>query len=144
MTDQHQCDNCGAILAEDDLFCGECGAPQPAAQPTPEAAEPGPAPSAVPGSEPVPEAVSPATPAKSARTPGQFRTAGIIAVTLAVSAAALLCAMGLFVAFLVPDGETGLTATQDMLIFSGLCCFCPGALAVIVAVVVWVLVIRRK
>lgn len=144
MTDHHQCDNCGAILAEDDLFCGECGAPQPAAQSTPEAAQPGPAPTAAPGSEPVPEAASSAAPAKSTRTPRQFRTAGIIAVTLALAAAALLCAMGLFTTFLVPDSETGLTATQDMLIFSGLCCFCPGALAVIVAVVVWVLVIRRK
>jgi hypothetical protein len=144
MPDHHQCDNCGAILAKDDLFCGECGAPQPAAQTTPEAVEASPAPSAAPGVEPAPKAGSPSAPAKSARTPAQLRTAGIIAVTLAVTVAVLLCAMGLFTAFLVPDGETGMTATQDMFIFSGLCCFCPGALALVVAVVVWVLVIRGK
>jgi hypothetical protein len=51
---------------------------------------------------------------------------------------------GLFVAFVVPDSETGLTATGDMFIFSGICCFCPGAVALILAAVVWALALRRK
>ena len=29
MTQPIQCDNCGAILLEEDVYCGECGAPRP-------------------------------------------------------------------------------------------------------------------
>ena len=145
MTDRYQCDNCGAVLTEDDLFCGECGAPQPAAQAAQEAAGPGIAAAPAPGPRSrvqTPKLAS--KPAKPGSGPERWRTAAIVAATLGVAAAVALCAMGLFVAFLVPDADTGLTATQDMLLASGLCCFCPGALALILAIVVWALVIRRK
>ena len=29
MTQPIQCDNCGAVLLEKDVYCGECGAPRP-------------------------------------------------------------------------------------------------------------------
>ncbi|MFC2030283.1 zinc ribbon domain-containing protein [Chloroflexota bacterium] len=141
MTDQYQCDNCGAVLTEDDVFCGECGAPQPAARAAQEAAGPETAAAPAPGPRPRVQAPRPAKPGSG---PERWRTAAIVAATLGVAAAVALCALGLFVAFLVPDADTGLTASQDMLLASGLCCFCPGALALILAIVVWALVIRRK
>jgi hypothetical protein len=140
MAAKHQCENCGAVLSEEDLFCGECGAPQPEAKPAPEASES----ASVSALEPTPAPeVAPAA-VKPARVSEQWRTVSIIVATLAVGAAVLLCVAGLLVAFFVPEADTGLTATQDMLIFSGLCCFCPGALAVILAIVLWAFTIRRK
>jgi hypothetical protein len=73
-----------------------------------------------------------------------WRTAATIAAILAAVAAVGLCISGLILVFLVRDPELGQTGTQDMIIGSSVCCLCPGVLALIVAIVLWVFVIRRR
>lgn len=142
MADIVQCKDCGAILADEDVFCGECGAPRPSPAEAP--------------SDPVPEAPQPkarqpeATPTVRPAVP-QPRRAGDgwrIAVTVIVGLS-LLAACGLFMlgvllGFVIPDPDTGQAATESMIYGAGLICFCPGALALILAVVLWAVVLRKK
>jgi hypothetical protein len=129
------CDNCGAALAPEDEFCGECGAPRPtltqgavpARRETPPASYEG-----------VPPAALPSTP--RGRSEGRRTAAKIIAILAAVVAVGL-CGLGLILAFVTPVQDA---TTQDMLLVSTLFCFCPGALALILALVLWAVAGRRK
>jgi len=129
------CDNCGAALAPEDEFCGECGAPRPtlmqgavpAKRETPPASYEG-----------VPPAAPPATP--RGRSEGGRTAAKIIAILAAVVAVGL-CGLGLILAFLTPVQDA---TTQDMLLVSTLFCFCPGVLALILALVLRAVAVRRK
>ena len=168
MAESVQCANCGAVLLEEDIFCGECGAPrpmlaatagppEPVAAPLPSAPMPATAGPPGPAAAPLPSAPMPATPLPP--TPGLppvqpasrrsgvsegWRTAAIVVAILAVVAAVGLWIGGLLLAFVVPDPELGQAATQDMIVGSSVCCLCPGVLSVAVAIVLWAVVIRRK
>jgi zinc-ribbon domain len=148
MANPVQCDNCGAMLSDEDIFCGECGTPRPAPAFRPEAA--GPAAAPPPSAPMAAPSLSPAAgplPQPSSRAGGVsqgWRTAAIVVAILAAVAAVGLCISGLILAFLVRDPELGQAGTQDMIIGSSVCCLCPGVLALIVAIVLWVFVIRRK
>jgi hypothetical protein len=149
MAESGQCANCGAVLLEEDSFCGECGAPRlsPAATARPPESAAAPLPSA-----PMPAPPLPPTPGLPPEQPASrragvsegWRRAAIVAAILAAVAAAGLWIAGLLLAFLVPDPELGQAATQDMIVGSSVCCLCPGVLSLAVAIVLWAVVIRRK
>jgi hypothetical protein len=52
-----------------------------------------------------------------------------------------LCGMGLILALITPVQDA---TKQDMLLTSTLCCFSPGILALILAVILGLVVVRRK
>jgi hypothetical protein len=137
MAESTQCASCGASLAPEDQFCGECGAPRPA---------------------PSPESPAPLAPASLLEVPGQApvsvtrpralsegrRTATRIIAILSAAAAVGLCGMGLVLTFLAPDSQTGQAGSVDMIVGSAILCFFPGLLALVLAVVLWLFVERRQ
>jgi hypothetical protein len=50
----------------------------------------------------------------------------------------------MIVGFLVPAPDLGRAGTQDMIVGSAICCMCPAAMALVAAIVLWVLAVRRK
>lgn len=133
------CDNCGAPLAPEDGFCGECGAPRPTLTPgvSPARAETPPyTVEATAGPPPLPMPPSP----PRARSEGGRTAAKVIAILSAVVSVGL-CGMGLILALITPVQDA---TKQDMLLTSTLCCFGPGILALILAVILWLVVVRRK
>jgi hypothetical protein len=137
MTETIPCDNCGAPLAAQDEFCGECGAPRPTLT---QGVVPvgGEAPPASVEYEVLPPA---APPSASRRSSGGARTAAKIIAILAAVAAVGLCGLGLIVALVTPVEEASRT---EMLAGSTILCLCPGTLALILAIVLWAVVIRRR
>jgi hypothetical protein len=132
------CDNCGARLAPEDQFCGECGAPRPTLAPgaVPPQVETQPAPVAV-EYEPVPPTVP--SPVSKGSSEGKRTAAKVIAI-LSVVVAIGLCGSGFILALLQP---TDIDKT-DWLLGTSVCFVCPGLLALVLAVVLWALVVRRK
>ena len=144
MAGSMQCDNCGALLAEEDVFCGECGAPQPGPGSTPgPAADPAvteaPGPILVP---PVSEPVAPASDPSSAKI--GWRVAVIALLTMGF----VLCLGGVvaFLLFGLMEGENT-TPAEDWL-YSALCCLLPiggtGAILATVGLVLWSLRLRDR
>ena len=133
------CDNCGAPLAPEDGFCGECGAPRPTLTPGVSPARPE-TPSyaveATAGPAPLPMPPSPSR----ARSEGGRTAAKVIAILSGVVSVGL-CGMGLILALITPVQDA---TKQDMLLTSTLCCFSPGILVLILAVILWVVAVRRK
>jgi hypothetical protein len=140
MADLFQCDNCGAVLAKDDVFCGECGAPRAsppspigiAADQPPEVPEPvlaeEPAPHIPPTSSPGPAPLAEPSDASEAG----WRVATIVPVGLGL----LACLAGLLT-FLIVGSIGGTTTTpQENWLLSALCCLLPlGGIGVILAAV---------
>ena len=131
------CDNCGAALAPEDQFCGECGAPRPTLTPGAVPAERETSPALAPY-EPVPSATPPSVPRGSSE--GGRTAAKVIAIIAAVVAVGL-CGLGLILAFLAPVGEASRT---DIVVGSTILCLCPGVLALVLALVLWAVVVRRR
>ena len=133
------CDNCGAPLAPEDGFCGECGAPRPTLTPGISPARPEtPSPSVEATFTPAPLPIPPSPP--RARSEGGRTAAKVIAILSAVVSVGL-CGMGLILALITPVQDA---TKQDMLLTSTLCCFGPGLVALILAVILWLAVARRK
>jgi len=133
------CDNCGAPLAPEDGFCGECGAPRPTLTPGISPARPEtPSPSVEATFTPAPLPMPPSPP--RARSEGGRTAAKVIAILSAVVSVGL-CGMGLILALITPVQDA---TKQDMLLTSTLCCFGPGLVALILAVILWLVVARRK
>jgi hypothetical protein len=141
MAELTTCDNCGAPLADEDIFCGECGAPRPVRSPaggevtaSPAPVETPPAPSSVPGAGPRPSLL--ARPAGRPVEAG-WRVAFIALVV--IGALACLAGLGGFVLVGVFGGE-GATPTENWQI-STLCCLLPfgglGAVLVGVGALIW-------
>jgi hypothetical protein len=117
MGDPVQCDECGAILAEDDLFCGECGAVRP------------------PGTEVSQPAVDAPPPAPS--PVARYRVLFIVLIVLGI----VTCILALISFLVVGALPSDVTTPQDDWLLSGICCLLPfgvvGVGLLIAAVVVW-------
>jgi hypothetical protein len=128
MTQVVQCPTCGAVLADEDIFCGECGTPHPGLDPNAEPPPAKPAPS--PPSRP-----QPARPARSTKANWQ-----IVAIVMA-GLGAILCLVGLilFAIFGMTSTE-GYTTAENWLI-SAMCCLLPiagsGALLALTSIAIW-------
>ncbi len=124
MADSVQCKECGAVLAEDDLFCGECGAVRPPGTGASQLAldSPPPAPPAPP---PAPSPVA------------LYRALFIVLIVLGIIACILALVSFLVVGALPSD----VTTPQEDWLLSGLFCLLPlgtvGLILLIAAVVVW-------
>ena len=133
------CDNCGAPLAPDDGFCGECGAPRPTLAPgsAPTGTEVAPL-SVEAAAEPSPLPAPPSPPRAPAE--GGRIAAKVIAIVLAVVSVGL-CGLGLLITLAIPLEDLTM---QDRLIGSAVLCFCPGVLALALALILWLVAVRRK
>jgi hypothetical protein len=145
MTEIIQCENCGAALAPEDTFCGECGAPRPASGGAAEPAKPDQpaAPQVAPSPPPfVPAALPAAHPIASAQK--GWRAAFITLVVLG----AITCVVGL-AAFLIFGSIPGENMTpQEDWLYSAVCCLLPiggiGALLVVIGGVIWYTRVRKQ
>lgn len=123
-----QCDNCGAVLAKKDLFCGECGAPRPVSS---ELEEVSPDAAPTPGSGTPP----PTPPAAEPGTGWRVATAVLVVLGILACLAALLAF--LFAGTLEYEDMT----TLENWLFSAFCCLLPiggaGVILIAVGAVVW-------
>ena len=144
MDNSLHCENCGAVLSEEDAFCGECGAPRPSRATGLDQPPPMPTAQAAPAA-PVVTPPRPLTaPAPGRGISPQWRRAASILALLAVVAAVALCSFGVVLAFFAPDPELGQTGTQDMIVGSMITCICPGTIALFTALALWTRVVRRR
>jgi hypothetical protein len=123
MPEVTECNNCGALLVKEDMFCGECGAPR-TVPPEPEsplfpgtAAAAGPAPVSVAGQETSPVGVA----------TERWRLGFILLLIFGALACVIaIAAFGLFGA--IPSEDF---ATAENWLFSAFCCLLPiGAVGV--------------
>lgn len=129
-----QCDNCGAILLPEDIFCGECGAPRPSSA-RPSGLPPRPA-------MKHPPSVSPLRSAKSSE-PG-FYWAFIILVILG----AIACLIGLATFLLFGFTGTETFTTEENWLYATLLCLLPiggaGAVLLGVGAFIWFTRLRHR
>jgi hypothetical protein len=146
MAEAVQCENCGAVLLPEDVFCGECGAPRPS---MPQPDEPLLTSQATAETAPVPPSpVPPAPPVPSAGRPSLsgekgWRTAFIALVVLG----AIACVVGI-AAFLIFGSIPGENTTpQEDWIYATICCLLPiggsGALLGAAGGVIWYTRLRK-
>jgi hypothetical protein len=139
-----QCDNCGALLTKEDVFCGECGAPQPPPGSVPEQST-GLAATAAPELEPNLSAPVPSAPESD---PSSAKTGWRVAVIVLLTLGVIICFIGLvaFLVFGMMEGEDT-TPAEDWL-FSAICCLLPiggtGAVLAIVGAVLWNMRLRDR
>jgi len=136
MSQPIQCDNCGAVLLKEDVYCGECGAPRPTLTAPAEVA------AVVEETQagPLPE------PRLSDRT--DTDTAWRVAAAVLGIVGILMCLLGA-AAFLL----FGLIEVEDMTpaenwLISGICCLLPiagtGVAIAVAGLVVWWAKLRNR
>ena len=133
MTGPIQCINCGAVLLEKDIFCGECGAPRPSETSPAEGME-------EPQADPLPEP----GPVRRPDSDTIWRVAAAVLGIVGV----LVCLLGLAVFLLF-----GLTEAEDMTpaenwVLSTLCCLLPiagtGVAMAVAGLVIWWAKLRNR
>lgn len=149
MPETIQCTNCGAILADEDIFCGECGAPHPLlepgaevpAAPTPPAQAAAPPPPARPAPPPY-KPPRPAQPARSSKTGWEiaFIILGIVGM--------LCCLAGIAATLFGGSVQSeGLSPEQNWL-YSVLICLLPiggtGAILILAAAAIWFIRLKER
>jgi hypothetical protein len=143
MADIVQCENCGAVLSKEDIFCGECGAPRPS---MPQSAEPALKPQPVPGvapNQPLPVPPVPPSARPSVTSEKGWRAAFITLIVLG----AIACVVGV-AAFVILGSMPGETTTrQEDWIFAAICCLLPiggtGALLAVAGSTIWYARLRK-
>lgn len=133
MTRPIQCDNCGAVLLKEDIFCGECGSPRPTETSRAEVIE-----------EPQADALSEPSPV---RRPDSDTIWRVVAAVLGI-VGALLCLLGfaVFLLFGVIESESYTPAENWLL--STVCCLLPiagtGAATASAGLVIWWARLRNR
>ncbi|MGD8465957.1 MAG: hypothetical protein PVI09_19010 [Anaerolineae bacterium] len=114
MAGMMQCENCGALVYEEDVFCGECGAPRPdlAADVEPPA-----------DADPVAQDLPPEIPERPA--PRSSLTGWRVAFVGLLLAAAFLCLSGLASFLLFGMTESDVTTRQEDWLYATFCCLLP-------------------
>lgn len=135
MAESIQCDSCGAVLLEEDVFCGECGVPRPLASPPPE-------PTAT-----VPPATLPVTPPPPGRSrpSTDFWRIGVIVLGIA---GASLCLLGIAAFLLFGLTEGGDVTPAENWVYSTFCCLLPiagtGAILIAAGLGIWWIRLRNR
>ena len=133
MSQPIQCDNCGAVLLDDDIYCGECGAPRPTASVPAEAVD-------------EPEASPPPAPRPVDRS--DTDTAWRVAAAVLGIVGVLVCLLGLaaFLLFGLVEAED-MTPAENWLI-SAICCLLPiagtGVAIALAGLVIWWAKLRNR
>ena len=141
MTQPIQCDNCGAILLDEDIYCGECGAPRPTVIAPAEVAEDT---QTEATTEPKPSPLLEPRPAGQTDSDTVWRVAAAVLGVVGV----LVCLLG-FAAFLL----FGLLEAEDMTpaenwLISTICCLLPiagtGIAIAVAGLVIWWAKLRNR
>ena len=141
MTQPIQCDNCGAILLDEDIYCGECGAPRPTVNTPAEVVDE--AQTKVLG-EPQPSPPLESRPVDQTDSDTVWRVAAAVLGVVGV----LVCLLG-FAAFLL----FGLIEAEDMTqaenwLLSTICCLLPiagtGVAIAVAGLVIWWAKLRNR
>ena len=151
MADLIQCDNCGAVLAKEDLFCAECGVPRPVPPETGPAPDEPPTPAGTAESaEPLPGAPSGGglgslPPPRSTASPeAGWRVAFFVLLGLGIMA----CLAGVLAFVLVGSIGGDTTTVQEDWLISSLCCLLPvggtGAILVAGGAIIWYMRLRSR
>lgn len=141
MTQPIQCDNCGAVLLKEDVYCGECGAPRPSVIASAESVEE-PRPESDKGTQPDP--LPEPRPVDRDSSDTAWRVAAAVLAIVGV----LVCVLGLaaFLLFGLIEAED-LTPAENWLL-STICCLLPiGGTGVAIAVaglVIWWAKLRNR
>jgi hypothetical protein len=154
-----QCENCGAILAEEDVFCGECGAPRASLGEViePAAGEPVAAPeldtAAEPtaGAEPLPDrptAPRPSPPPPLERPSGSSKAGWRVAFFVLVGMGVIACLAALLAFLIVGLTEGDNTTPQEDWLIATLCCLLPvggmGAALAAAGAAIWYTRLRDR
>lgn len=129
-----QCDNCGAVLAKEDLFCGECGAPRP---------HPGEVEEPSPGAPTTP-ATAPPLPTPSSGVPQTgWRVTAVVLVVLGL----ITCMVGVLAFLFAGSLEyESLTGLENWLV-SALMCLLPiggaGVFLLAISGIIWYTRLRQ-
>ena len=129
-----QCENCGAVLAPEDAFCGECGAPRP--QEPSGVAEP----AATSSAKPVRPAPPPPAPTGPQPTP-QAQVGWRVAFFVLIILGAIACLAGVvaFLLFGLTDSES--FTPEENWLYATICCLLPiagsGALLLLGSLGIW-------
>jgi hypothetical protein len=144
MSEVLECSNCGAVLLEADLFCGECGAPRPAvALPS----EPSSVDQAATESTAAPPRVSPSPASEPARPTSRQGPWHIIVIALSVLSV-LLCVVGVIAFLLFGLTESDVASPQENWLYSTICCLVPiagtGVVVGLAALGIWLVRLRKR
>jgi hypothetical protein len=144
MSDILECDNCGAVLLESDLFCGECGAARSTTAAPPEVSPREETAAELPAA---PAAVLPSPASVGADSSSRQTLWRIVVIALGLSSV-LLCVVGLAAFLLFGLTDSDVATPQENWLYSTICCLLPlagpGVLAGLAALGLWFARLRNR